>query len=186
MFTVAIENLDEFMASWRGAVGQLVLGTQAGLAAGLRAGIQEALAARRWRDRTGQTKDALQGYVDVRNANGAEGWLECKVPWASYLADGTEPHDIHPKAPFGTPTSRLRKGQTVRASGPGPHEHIVGRGTFLRWKDEANDEHFARVVHHPGTQPDDFWTRGQAACERTIKHEVEAAVPAIQRRWLDP
>lgn len=184
MITIEYENLDMFNAAWRMALVDVVLGVQSGVSEGCRQGAIEALATRRWKDRTGRAAEMLRGYLDTRSDRGAEGWIELRVPYASFLADGTEPHEIWPKAAWGTPKSRLKPGQSIRGKGKN-QEHVVGRGMFLRWKDASGDSVFARVVHHPGTSGDFFMDRGVATCEGTIFREVDRTCVNVQKRWLD-
>lgn len=76
--------------------------------------------------------------------------------YSSYVEKGTPSHDIWPKAAHGM-IGPTREGQSRRARGKGPHEHIVGRGLFLRWKNAAGQEFFAAMVHHPGSKPYPFF-----------------------------
>lgn len=77
--------------------------------------------------------------------------------YSSFVEKGTPPHDIWPKAAHNAPTSSLMPGQSRRARGKGPHEHIVGRGLALRWKNAAGQEFFAAMVHHRGSKPYPFF-----------------------------
>jgi hypothetical protein len=185
MFVAVITNLEEFMRGWTAIRLNLVQGIHDGVHLGCTEGAAEALATRRWKDRTGQTRAATTGFIAERTDRGASGWIQCLVNWASFLEEGTVPHLIWPKAAWGAPISSLKPHQTRRARGKGPHEHIVGRGRFLRWKDEAGDQHFARVVHHPGTAADGFIGRGVQKAERVILRELEIAAGRAQHRWLD-
>jgi len=108
-----------------------------------------------WKDRTGQLRSEIV-FRDARwSGRYFIGVLHAKMPYASYVNDGTQPHDIWPKATYRM-KGPVREGQTRRATGKGPHEHIVGRGLALRWKDAGGEQHFARMVKHPGTQPIPF------------------------------
>lgn len=108
-----------------------------------------------FKDRSGQLRANISSrYVGQRGS-----WFTVDVvssmPYASYVNDGTRAHDIWPKAVHNL-KGPVREGQTRRATGTGPHEYIVGRGLALRWKDGAGGQHFARMVHHPGTKPIPF------------------------------
>jgi len=185
MITIHVENLPEFTRDWNLAIGTIVMAVQTGVELGIQEGISEALSTRHWQDRTGEAHRNTRGYLDHRTQLGAEGWMECLVDYASFLEEGTEPHWIRPKAAWGTPAHQLKAGQTVRASGKGPHEHIVGRGQFLRWKDSGGEQHFAREVWHPGTKVDGFMARGVQKAERVVEREFERGVVTAQRRWFD-
>lgn len=66
------------------------------------------------------------------------------VPYARYVVDGTVPHLIEPRA-----------------------------AKALHWVDRSGD-HFARLVHHPGTRPNPFARRA-----------MEMMLPFIQRTFRD-
>lgn len=104
-----------------------------------------------FKDRTGQ----LRANISSRYIGQRGDWFTvevvAKMPYASYVEQGTEAHDIYPKAGYGS-MGPLRQGQSRRATGKGPHEQIVGRGIALRWKDGAGNQHFARMIHHPGSK----------------------------------
>jgi hypothetical protein len=55
--------------------------------------------------------------------------------------------------------------------GSQPHTIRPRRGRVLRWVDETG-EHFARVVHHPGTRPSGFfrasWARAPGIFRRNV------------------
>jgi hypothetical protein len=106
----------------------------------------------RFKDQTGQLRSTI--YFDYHGWTraGCEGDLVAPMQYASYVEKGTDPHEIWPKAGYNAPIGSLKSGQTRRARGPGPHEHIVGRGIALRWVD-GSGEHFAPMVNHPGTSP---------------------------------
>ena len=172
---VILENLDEFLRDWQRAIGDgIVRGIQRGVAMGVREGVAEALATKHWKDRTGDTRAATSWALDGQDSLGASGWLECLVPHASYLEEGTEAHDIWPKAGHGTPPRQLKRGQSTR--------ELTDIGTHrvaLRWY-VGGEPVFARMVHHPGTEADPFMARGTAKCERVIHREVELGIQAAQ------
>lgn len=68
------------------------------------------------------------------------------VPYAGYVLGGTQPHVIQP-----------RNAQALHWTGPG--------GSV-----------FAKIVHHPGTRPDDFPTRALTPLMAIIQERLEAAI----------
>jgi len=105
-----------------------------------------------FKDRTRQLRSTINDvHIGLRG-----GWyiVEVRAPqqYASFVELGTKEHDIWPKAGHNL-KGPVREGQTRRATGKGPHEHIVGRGIALRWKDASGNQRFARMVHHPGSKP---------------------------------
>lgn len=102
----------------------------------------------------------LRSTISARNLGQRNRYwtVEIRAPmhYASYVEKGTPPHDIWPKAAHGL-IGPVRKGQTRRAMGKGPHEYIVGRGIALRWKNASGQVFFARMVHHPGSKAYPFF-----------------------------
>jgi len=105
-----------------------------------------------FKDHTRQLRSTIS--MRVIGSRGAYFIVQIEAPqkYASFVEKSTEAHDIWPKAGHGM-IGPTRQGQSRRATGKGPHEHIVGRGLALRWKDAGGDEHFAAYVHHPGSKP---------------------------------
>ena len=58
------------------------------------AGAREALAKRTWKDRTGNAKSLTRGVMKIEGPRMAEGECQSLAKYASYLNDGTAPHDI--------------------------------------------------------------------------------------------
>jgi hypothetical protein len=102
-----------------------------------------------FKDRTRQLRSTIASKPVGMIGNYFTAEVRAPKDYASFVEKGTDPHDIWPKAAYGH-TGPLLKGQTVRGSGPGPHEHHVGRGYALRWKNDAGQIFFATMVHHPG------------------------------------
>jgi hypothetical protein len=110
-----------------------------------------------WADETGEkVRDALKAETPVRTGRmrGSERYsrttagettrleFTANTPYAGYVINGTRPHEIRPVA--------------ARA---------------LRWID-ASGVHFAKVVHHPGTKPNNFPDRVKAE----LKDEIIASL----------
>lgn len=107
-------------------------------------GRDKALDARRWKDRTGATRDAIRATNET-TSEGGMGTLTADSENAVRLMDGTPPHEIRAR---GGSRSALRfevGGQTV----------------------------FRRVVHHPGTAPDDFMEQAGDAMEEQLESAVD-------------
>jgi hypothetical protein len=136
-----------------------------------------------WKDKTGDTRRLLQvrGY----SWSGTTMWGEYATgtPWSWFLEKGTPPHEIWPKAAYNAPTGSLMPGQSRRARGKGPHEHIVGRGQALRWKDESGTEFFARMVHHPGTQALNFMWRSETVAKSILLRELGRGFVGLRSVW---
>lgn len=157
MFTATIDNLDEFTRDWRAALSVLVVGTQVGVELGAKEGTAEALATRGWKDRTGETRANTRSYLEARTALGATAIMEQTVDHASFLDEGSVPHEIRPRRP----------------------------GGFLRWEDDNGDVHFAKRVWHPGWRGDGAWGRAAEKAERVVLREVEIAVGVAQHRFFE-
>lgn len=98
--------------------------------------------------------------------------------YALFVEEDTKAHEIRPKAGFGD-MGPVRPGQSRRGSGRGPHEHVVGRGQFLRWKN-ADGEHFARVVHHPGTAGKHFMREAAESTEVWLRTRIKNGFAGIE------
>lgn len=70
------------------------------------------------------------------------------VPYAGYVLDGTVPHIIRPR-----------------------------QAGALHWTDSGGS-HFASIVHHPGTQPDDFPRRALRPLIPILRERLDTALAA--------
>lgn len=145
------------------------------------AGRDDAKGSTLFKDRSGRLRSEIVARLLNRTTRSVEWEILSGAPWSRYVEEGTAPHDIRPKAAHNL-KGPVRQGQTRRASGRGPHEHIVGRGRALRWVD-GGTTHFAAVVHHPGTAPRPFMGQGYYAAERRIFREFELMLSRIQQIW---
>ncbi len=88
---------------------------------------------------TGRLKDST--YYTVEEGKGTAGGnsmqlvIHASAPEAAFVLGGTAPHIIRPSAALA-----------------------------LHWHDTGG-EHFARIVHHPGTKPNDYVSRAWSAVE---------------------
>lgn len=176
MYTCEIVNLDEFRREWHRAEEEIGAGTVRGVTLACREGAAEALRTRRWKDRTGETAKRTRGVVEFSTHGGATGFIECAVPHASYLSEGTEPHDIYPKATRGSSVASRKPGQTVRKL-----SDIGTTRVSLRWYNSGGGAVFARSVRHPGTAPDPFFANAYLKAERVMLREVELGAERAQR-----
>ncbi len=131
-----------------------------------------------FKDRTRQLRSTISDrYLGKRGP-----WhlvlVRAPMQYASFVELGTGPHDIWPKAGYNL-KGPVRDGQTRRARGKGPHEHIVGRGLALRWKDAGGGEHFARMVHHPGSKPYPFMAPATDYGRQYIRQFIERGFAGI-------
>jgi hypothetical protein len=149
MFDVEIDTGD-IERAWREAVEELARGVVRGVVRGVAEGARAALSTGGWRDRTGETRRRTTGTVETTARNGAAGEIASLVPHASFLDQGTAPHEIRPR--------------TRRA---------------LRWED-GGGEHFATRVQHPGTAPTGYMGEAYQKAERVIVREVEVGVARAQ------
>lgn len=123
--------------------------------------------------RTGLLTSKQMLYSEMRQADerGAWGYLINRAPYARPIEYGAKAHPIFPKAGFNL-KGPVREGQTRRASGKGPHEHIVGRGIALRFRVGGRIV-FARMVRHPGNRPFPFMHPAAQHGAEVIRRETE-------------
>lgn len=103
-----------------------------------------------FKDVTGNLRNSISYVLVGWQRGGFFNKVIAAAPYALFVEEPTKPHWIYPKAGYNAKTSSLMPGQTRRGRGPGPHEHVVGRGHALRWVD-GSGEHFASRVYHTGT-----------------------------------
>jgi len=172
MFAVELDTSD-IERAWAAAVDELARGVVRGVVRGIPEGVEAALSTGRWKDRSGETRRRTTGTVETTTRNGAAGVIESLVPWASYLDQGTAPHEIRPKEGHGF-KGPLQRGQSRRAV-----DDIGTHRVALRWED-GGQVHFARVVHHPGTAPTGYMGEAYQKAGRVIVREVEVGVARAQ------
>ena len=98
----------------------------------------------------------LQGATSIDNLSDYEKRIyvdEGIAPYAIYVIKGTKPHDIYPKG-IGT----FHAGQQLT------------KGAALWW---PGAEHPVPVVHHPGTEANDYFATGVANAQPAIDSAVE-------------
>lgn len=140
----------------------------------LLAGRKEAKA--RARKRTGKLRREITVLFDVPVGRTSEGQLVAPTYYASFLEEGTEPHDIWPKEGHGF-KGPTRRGQSRRdITDIGTHRVALRfrvRGKFV----------FARMVHHPGSKPYPFMGPAFLKMERMLPAELERRFMGLQIHW---
>lgn len=134
-----------------------------------------------FKDRTGRLRSEIKARFLRSDGMSVEWELLSPTPYAKFVEEGTRAHDIWPKAAHGL-KGPLRNGQTRRATGKGPHEHIVGRGTALRFM-MGGRWVFARMVHHKGSRPYPFMGLGYLKAERVLWREMAMMEQQLEHIW---
>jgi len=180
MFTAEIDFSD-----YRAAVAEtqraLELGRRQAVAAAAIEGAQYARAIGPFKDRTGQLRSGIVARFLNSGGNSVLWEILSPAPYSEFVENGTRPHDIWPKAAHGL-KGPLRNGQTRRATGRGPHEHIVGRGIALRWV-SGGVTHFASMVHHPGSKPYPFAGPAYLKAQAVLEREFDLMFGVVARIW---
>jgi hypothetical protein len=136
-----------------------------------------------FKDQTGELRRKIQAR-QVKGGHLSATWMfVAETPYARFVEEGTRAHDIYPKAGYNAPKGSLMPGQTRRGRGKGPHEHVVGRGRALRWKDSGGREHFAGMVHHPGTQAVAFMGKAYWKAEAVLYRDLHLMTHHLERLW---
>lgn len=123
--------------------------------------------------RPGGTGALVRSITKRRIADGkSQGWeifhdLQ-HAPHAVFVHWGTRPHEIRPKLAGVYTSYKDIEGKTVRKGIP-----KGGRGrTTLRWA-AGGKFAFAKVVHHPGNQPDTWMVRAAAKAPAIFQAHVQ-------------
>ena len=144
-------------------------------------GAQEAKDVGSFQDQTGNLRGHIAANPVSSNVSSAK-WEICSpMPYSIFVERGTRPHEIWPKAGYNL-KGPVRNGQTRRAMGKGPHEHIVGRGKMLRWV-SGGQSFFAAHVNHPGTHGYFFMRAGATKAEEVLYRELEAIADKLRLIW---
>lgn len=120
--------------------------------------------------------DGLRATMSIKPIGwrGATFWasFQTNKPYALWVEEDTKPHIIEPIS------------AAVRGTGPGPHEYVVGRGIALRWKDAGGGEHFARIVHHPGTTGFHFMKHAEGWAHSFLVKQLSYRLPNLIGVWM--
>ena len=152
MFDVRIEGEDDLRRAWSAALRHVSDGIRAGVQKGVDEGAAEARTRHAYTDRTGNLTGKTSGRVITSTHGGAEGEIVADAPYASFVEEGTKPHEIVPR-----------------------------RGQWLAWEAAQGDWHFARRVNHPGSKPYPFMGLAYLKCERVVLREVDIGVAKAER-----
>jgi len=177
-------DLSEFRTRSVGTQRIMALGTRRATQLALEAGAVHARSEYKHKKRTGRlTSPAeLRGELRQADSTGAWGYLINYTPYGAYIEYGTKAHKIYPKAGHGM-IGPTRDGQTRRATGKGPHEHIVGRGIALRFRVGGRIV-FARYVNHPGTAAMPFMRPAAEYAGLVLVRETEGyTFDMIRKLW---
>lgn len=177
-------DISDFRTKAAGTRHIMAAGTRRAVQIAGEAGAVRARSEHKHTKRTGRLTSSAELRFELRQADssGSWGYLVNYTPYGAYVEYGTKAHKIYPKAAHGL-VGPVREGQTRRATGKGPHEHIVGRGLMLRFRVGGRIV-FARMVNHPGTQGT-FWMRdaaeyaGLVLLRETENHTFET----VRRLW---
>jgi hypothetical protein len=137
-----------------------------------------------WKDRTGNLRLSIVSRPIGWKAQTYWGQFNTGVAYAACVEYETKPHMIYPKASYGTPVAELWPNQSRRGRGKGQHEHTVGRGIALRWKDASGENIFARSVFHPGTMGFHFMRDASTSTRSYLINELHGNFPALRSLWI--
>ena len=177
-------DLDELKTRVVGTQHTVALGVRRATQLALEAGAVHARSEHPHTRRTGllTSPEMLRGELRQSNDQGSWGYIINYTPYGAYVEYGTKPHRIWPKAAHGL-IGPVREGQNRRATGNGPHEHIVGRGLMLRFK-IGDRVVFARYVDHPGTPPLPFMQPAGDYAALVLARELETVtLPLLADLW---
>jgi len=172
LWTATLEGAEELATAWANVRAAVRAGMRRAVARGVVEGAAEARARHMFKNRTGALERSIQGKVtgsragaptrrskqvsdDSQDFGALEahwGVIEAKMPYASFVEDGTRPHVIVPK-----------------------------KARLLHWEEPQGDHHFALRVKHPGTRPLPFMSFAYVKCERVMVREIEVGVADAQR-----
>jgi hypothetical protein len=126
----------------------------------------------------GRLKKEITVHFDRALPFGSQWEIVADTPYARYVEEGTSAHVIVPMKGFGE-RGQLLPGQSRRKSS----DYGVGRGQWLRWYGPSGGVHWAREVHHPGTQAQPFMGPGGIVARETMIFFIESGFVGIATRW---
>lgn len=92
--TIDVDGLEELQAAWEGAFAELAAATATATQRACQEGAEEARAVHQYKDRTGALTASITGHLVRVNPLDAEGVIEAKSTYASFVEEGTSPHEI--------------------------------------------------------------------------------------------
>lgn len=148
-FDVEIDT-DDLERAWAESLRVLSDGIRTGVSNGVTEGAQEARTVHRYKDRTGALTASTVGRVEVSTPGAAVGIIEATKPYASFVEEGTRPHEIRAR-----------------------------RAPLLRWVDADGGHHAAKKVNHPGTPSLPFIGPAVLKAERVMVRDIEVAADKV-------
>lgn len=180
MLTASLD-LSQFRADVERTRRTIKLGIARGVGKAAAEGAQEAKRSGRFKNRTGELRRSIVARFLSDTGASVEWEILSPARYSKFIEEGTRPHDIWPKAGHGL-KGPLRSGQTRRATGKGPHEHIVGRGQALRFM-VGGRWVFARMVHHPGAAADPYMSQAYTKGFAVLVRELETMTANVANIW---
>lgn len=171
MFTAELEGAEQLAHDWVRVDHAVHAGCRSGVDLGTREGAHDARAGHRFKNRTGKLERSIDGSLTEVRSDEIKGVIIAKARYASFVENGTRPHEIRPKAGAGF-VGPLPKGQSRRRGS--------GAKAVLAWQ-SGGVWHFARRVMHPGTTALPFMGIAYLKCERVMIREIEVGVARAQR-----
>ncbi len=92
-FTVEIDTAD-LERAWDESLNVLSDGMRRGVSMGCEEGAAQARASHPYKSRTGALAASTSGRIEVASFGVAEGVIEATRPYASFVEEGTAPHEI--------------------------------------------------------------------------------------------
>lgn len=180
MFTCSID-LSAYRKAARLTIEAIHTGVRDAVINAAEEGAEHAKIVGKFKDQTGNLRRSIKADPVSSNIVGAKWMIHSNMPYAAYVEYGTKTHEIWPKASHGL-KGPTRNGQTRRATGKGPHEHIVGRGRALRWVN-GGKTFFAAHVSHTGSKSFPFMGPAYLKAEAVIYRELESIGDKLVRIW---
>ncbi len=175
-FTVTLEGLYELDAAWSDAMAELGAGMRRAVILAAREGAEEGRATATWKDRTGEARRTITSQLVADTFGKVEADILAPLDRHVWLDQGTSPHEIRPKVPYGF------VGPTRRSQGRRAITDVGTHRVALRWY-VGDVPVFARVVRHPGTKGDGFAGRMYLKAERVLQAELELAIARIAAKF---
>ena len=153
MFTAELEGAEQLAHDWVNVRAAVRAGMRRGVSLGTREGADEARHKHPFKNRTGNLERSIAGRVTGSSSDEHRGEIVAGAKYASFVENGTRPHEIRPK----------RAGGVLR--------FVASDGAVV----------LTRRVMHPGTTALPFMGIAYLKCERVMIREIEVGVARAQR-----
>lgn len=150
-----ITGVEELEAQALEADNELVSVVAEAVEGALEDGVARARQTHTYQDRSGALTASIGSHLETGGPSGASGVLEATAPYASFVEEGTDAHDI--EAPD---------------------------GGVLAW-DDGGGTRFARRVHHPGTAAKPFLQPAADYAGERVSERIAAGVAARVKPALE-